>query len=194
MVDHQGTWDYLTVGDASTEHLHSIMSHVVQGLSGMVGQEFKYMLTSLSTRDIADLTECTGHPESETVGVYLRMHGALNGQAILIMGMVDAMNLVDLLMGNPLGTSSSLGIMQRSALAEIGNLVVAYFLNAVARLTDSRELLRPTPPAVVVDMIAVVLELLLSAKPDLGDQILVLEMHLQDLDEKVNICFWVVPD
>ncbi|MBN1875192.1 MAG: chemotaxis protein CheC [Anaerolineae bacterium] len=188
------TWDCLTTEQGFDERLQQVMAHVAHGLSTMVNKELNYTSPSVAIRPISELGTCNSDLEAGTVGIYLRMQGALSGQAILTLSMSSAMHLVDLLMNVPLGTSTYLGLMQRSALAEIGNLTVAYFLNAVSKLTQRTDLLRPTPPAVVVDMLGAILNLILTSDVVMHDKLMIVESNFEDVEKTVRLCFWILPD
>jgi chemotaxis protein CheC len=133
-----------------------------------------------------------GHPESETVAVYLKMQGELGGQAMLIMSTESALNLAALLMERAPGSSKELGELERSALAEVGHLMVAYFLNAMAVLTGRPQF--PSPPAVMVDMLGSVMNILAASVGETSDALMIIETVLQDTEGMVTLRLWVLPD
>ena len=126
------------------------------------------------------------------VGVYLQMQGELGGQAMLIMTLSSALHLADLLMEQALGTATSLGDMESSALAEAGHLMVAYFLNAMAVLTGKP--LRPSPPGVMVNMLGAIVSVLATCVGEESDELMIIETVLQDAEGLVKAHFWVLPD
>ena len=142
--------------------------------------------------DFAELSTSVGHPESEMVGVYLKMQGDLGGQAMLMLSLSSALNLADLLMEETPGTSTSLGEVESSALAEAGHLMVAYFLNAMAVLTGKP--LRPSPPTVMVDMLGSILGVLATAVGVESNELMIIETILQDIEGLIEARFWVLPD
>ena len=74
---------------------------------------------------------------------------------------VDAMYLADWLLQARPGTTSRLGPLEYSALAETGNVVLSSFLNALAQFSNSS--LQPSPPTVMVDSPAALLEVALAS-------------------------------
>jgi chemotaxis protein CheC len=128
------------------------------------------------------------------IGVYLLIGGGLRGQAILILPLPSALNLVDLLMGEPPGTATELGEMERSALGEVGNLIVSYFLSAVADLVGMPQLLRPSPPAVMVDMLGAILDVIITPVAAVRDDLLIVETAFEGVQGTVQARFWVLPD
>jgi chemotaxis protein CheC len=142
--------------------------------------------------NFAEMFTSIGHPESEMVGVYFKMQGDLGGQAILMLSLSSALNLADLLMEETPGTSATLGEMERSALAEAGHLMVAYFLNAMAVLTGKP--LRPSPPAVMVDMLGAILSVLAATVGAVSNELMIIETVLHDIEGLIEGRFWVLPD
>ena len=126
------------------------------------------------------------------VAIYLQMQGDLSGQAMLIMTLPSALHMADLLMEEKVGTATSLGEMERSALAEAGHLMVAYFLNAMAVLTGRP--LRPSPPAVIVDMLGAIASVPATRVGEESDELMIIETVLQDTGGLLHLRFWVLPD
>ena len=103
-----------------------------------------------------------------------------------------ALELVDLLLDQPPGTTTRLDRLERSALAEVGNQTGTFFLNAVARMTG-REI-RPTPPAVMVDMVGSILDIIIATTGEIADQVLLIQADMNNGDRSVETNIWVIPD
>jgi chemotaxis protein CheC len=169
------------------------MENAARGLSGMLGRTITTGTSQAKVVNFSELYKDIGHPETGMVGIYLLMEGDLSGQAILILTVESALDMVDLLMEDPPGTSTSLGDLERSALGEVGNLTVAYFLNAMSSLTGRD--LRPSTPAVMADMLGAILNVLATTAGMTGDELLIIETVIQDPKDKlVEARFWVIPD
>ncbi len=194
MNDQKAIWHNLVSGPQSNQTLNQVMWQVVSGLSEMTGQSISNQAPQVEKIPLAQVPTRVGHPESEMVGVYLAIEGGLRGQAILILSLSSALNLADLLMGEPPGTSTELGDMERSALAEIGNMTLSYFLNATATIADAAEMLQPSPPAVMVDMLGAILNVIVTPVGAVRDDMLIVETGFQDSAGNVHGYFWVMPD
>ena len=166
--------------------------NAARGLSTLLGRDVTTGTVQARVVDLADISAGVGHPEDETVGIYLKMHGDLGGQALLILSLEDALNLTDILMEQGPGASTALNEIAQSALAETGHLMVAYFLNAMAVLTG--EPLRPSPPAVIVDMLGSILNIIATAVGENSDKLMIIETILQDTQGLFQLRFWVLPD
>jgi len=104
----------------------------------------------------------------------------------------EAHGLVDMVMSQEEGTTSTLGAMERSALGEVGNLTGTFFLNALAEVT--RMNIQPSPPAVMVDMGAAVLDVPLAALAASADEALVIKTIFLDDLRRIEAAFLVMPD
>ena len=180
--------------------LQAAMQNVERGLSRMVGRSIGITAPRLEKVPIAQLATCIGDPEAETVGVYLLLTGDLQGQAILLLPLDSALNLAGKILGTSPG-KKDLGELERGALAEVGNLMVSYFLNAMAELLGRPAPLYPSPPAVMVDMLGAMLNMVVTPVAAMSDHLLVVTCNLHTLtsvdegpDENIPIHFWLVPD
>ncbi len=168
------------------------MAHVAKGLSGMLGQDIDIVTTNVGLVPVPKVVDRVGGPEELVVGIYLIAQGDMPGHVMLILPIADALLLVDMLLGEPEGTTTELGSLERSALAELGNLTASYFLNSVAAATGFDT--RPSPPAVMVDMLGAVLNIILIAAGGAEPDIMLLDTVFSCLDREVKAFFWVVPD
>jgi chemotaxis protein CheC len=171
--------------------LHTAMESVACSLTDMIGQVIVNDAPKIKKVPVDQVSVCTNDSETTVVGIYLQMKSGLYGRVVLIMPLHFALNLVDLMTGTPGGTANKLDTVGISALAEMGNLTLSYFLNAVA---DSKsEMLHPSPPIVVVDMLSAILNTIV--KPSAAsDDLLVIETIFASTAMNVEFCFLVLPD
>lgn len=222
-----GTW-FRTLPRQETEKmLLDAVQHAAQGLSSMVGQTIHVEGVQVKTMPLAQVSVYAGNPETEMVGIYLLIRGGLEGQSILLLSRPSAVRLVDLLLGaspeatpfssevggHPMGDEPGQqpeidwpGELERSVLAEIGNLMVSYFLNAVADSLGKERLLYPSPAAVMVDMLGALLDVIATPVAARSNELLVVSCDLrsenvfsQDTDGNgdsrtgVQMLFWILP-
>lgn len=167
------------------------MEHAAGGLSEMVGHRISIEVPKTETIPIGRVAEYAGGPEVEMVGIYLLIDGEMPGQAILMAPLADALRLADMLLGEPEGTTTQLGDLERSALAEAGNLTVSYFLNEIASLTGMSS--RPSPPAVMVDMLGAILDVVAVPAAAFADDLVIVETVFKQTQRTVGVHFWVLP-
>ncbi len=181
----------LAVSERLEELLPVAMQHAAGGLSEMVGHRITIDVPRVETVPIAQVADYAGGPEAEMVGIYLLIDGEMPGQAILMAPLDDALRLVDMLLGEPEGTTTQLGDLERSALAEAGNLTVSYFLNEIATLTGVSS--RPSPPAVMVDMLRAILDVVAVPVASYTDELVIVETVFKQPQRTVGVHFWVLP-
>jgi chemotaxis protein CheC len=178
------------------EHLQQIAREGVhkaaRGFSGMLGQALSVSHFDIGWIPVTDIPNVLGGPEIEAAGIYLRSEGDFTGQIMLIVPLAKAYELVDLLMDNPVGTTTQLGSMERSALAEVGNITGTFFLSVVENTTG--HVARPTPPAVIVDMVGAIMDIIIAATGSARDQVLLFKSGFTCGSREVPANFWVIPD
>lgn len=167
-------------------------ANAAKGFSQMVGLELTVDNPEVKTVPLNDIPMLLGGPENDAVGIYLKIEGDIGGQIMLILPLDKAMSICDMLMEEPEGTTQELGSMERSALAEVGNLTGTFFLNAVAETTGLS--LRPTPPAVMVDMIGAILSVVIATMDEVNDNVLMFQATYKFNNRKIDADFWIVPD
>jgi len=168
------------------------LTNAATGLSTMVGTNLRVDNPCVKMINVKEIPVALGGPENEAVGIYLKSEGDMSGHFMLVIPYIKALELVDMLMEVPPGTTAELGSLERSALAEVGNLTTAFFLNAVAALTGVAA--RPTPPAVMVDMVGAILDVIVAATGGIGDYVLTFQASFICKDRSVQSDFWVIPD
>lgn len=111
---------------------------------------------------------------------------------MLIFPYERVLKLVDLLIGEPEGTTQQLGTYERSALAEVGNLCGSFFLSAVASMVGMEA--RPTPSAVMVDMVAAILDVIIAIAAGVVDHVMMLSTTFMHGRREEEASFWVILD
>jgi len=166
-------------------------ARTASGLSTMLGRPIRMAVPRLELVPIAQVADYVGGPEQEAVGIYLAISGDLAGHIMLILPLSDAMRLTDMLMEVPEGTTASLGPIERSALAEVGNVSASLFMSAMANASGLSAW--PSPPAVMIDMVGAILDVILIGCGAASDEILLLQTQFEGPDRSIEIYFWLVP-
>lgn len=162
------------------------------GLTQMVGQSITVTSPSVSLVSLLELPNLLDSLEDEAIGIYLRVESGINGQIMLVMPFTCALDLVDLLLDNPPGTTQEIGQMERSALGEVGNLIGSFFLNKFSEITGTSN--RPTPPAVMVDMLGAILDIIIASAGYVSEEVILLRSTFANGDRSLETSFWVIPD
>lgn len=119
-------------------------------LSSMLGCEVRIDIPEVRIMGYNEAIDWIGGPEVITAGVLVHMSGELNG----IMLSVQQMEFVNLVLARMVGRTveryEDLTELDRSALVEVGNIMISTFINALSGLADITT--RLTVPAFAVDM------------------------------------------
>ena len=191
---HRKIWQQLLEPDAR-ETLYMVLRRTAGTLSQLTNQVFHTDPAWVKRIPLSEVAIEAGHPETEMVGVYLRIEDGLNGHALLILPVESGLQLADSMLGRQPGSVTYLNSIEYSALAEVGNLAVSFFLNAVSEFVGDRSaFLRPSPPAVTVDMLGAILNTVVIPLAGIRDDLLVAGTTFKDMAGTTKIRFWVFPD
>ena len=168
------------------------IKNAAEGFSGMTGHKIEVSNPVLELVPLLTIPKVVGDLEDDAVGVYLRFEGDMPGQIMMIIPFHKALELADLLMGLDTGTTKTLSSMERSALGELGNLCGSFFLNSIAKTVGAN--FRPSPPAVMVDMVGAILDIVVATAGGVNEHVLLMHANFMDGARFVQTDFWVIPD
>lgn len=170
---------------------HSGSTNAFAGLSKMINREITIKALSLEEVLPRNVASLIGRAEDEVIGIYLSFSGTTSGYILLAFPPETAYRLVDMIIELPLGSTKSMGEMERSAIGEAGNIVGAFFLNTIADSAGQRLLL--SPPLVSVDTVGAVIgsvmaDILKQNKPLFG-----IRLSFSTQDHEIEGRFLVLP-
>jgi len=168
------------------------INNAVIGLSQMAGQDIKIVSMNVKKVLVKDIPGLFGGPEALIIAVYLEISGQSNGHMVVVYEPKVAFDLVDLLLGQPYGSTTELCDMERSTLGEMGNIMGSFFLNFISDTTGNR--FQPSPPAVMMDMAGAVLDSALASVLAYSDDTYIVETVFGTNDRQVSGTFLVIPD
>ncbi len=168
------------------------ITHAISGLSEMVGTQVRTTFISPRALDAVHLYEVVGDPESTMVAIHLGVTGKATGHILVLFQPETAFDLVDLLMDQPPGTTSSLDEMTVSVMGEMGNIMGAYFLTALSDNTGAA--LMPSPPTVLMDMAGAVLDAAVADVLLDSDELLLVETRFGTSDKQIRGVFLILPN
>ncbi len=166
--------------------------NAAKGFSGMVGRKIEVSNPTLALVPLLTIPKMVGGIEDDAVGVYLRFDGDMPGQIMMVIPYQKALELSDLLMGVPQGATQALGTLERSALGELGNLCGSFFLNSIAKTVGAS--FRPSPPAVMVDMVGAILDIVVATVGGVSEHVLLVHANFTEGARVVETNFYVIPD
>ena len=145
-------------------------------LSQILGKAVRITLPEVRIMEYNEAIEWIGGPETVTAGVLVKMGGQLNG-IMLSVQQLDFVNMVlDSMLGTHIEDYSQLDEMGRSALIEIGNIMISTFINALSSLANISVDL--TVPAFALDMQGAILAVPMAEYGGASDYIMTMGGNL----------------
>ncbi|PYG89843.1 chemotaxis protein CheC [Ruminiclostridium sufflavum DSM 19573] len=138
------------------------------------------------------VTQILGGEEMLVVGILLNVTGDITGSIMFTMDINAARQLVNILFGNKDSSSLEFDELELSALKEIGNILTASYLSALAGLTNLKIL--PSVPELAIDMAGAILSVPAIEFGKVGDSVLYIETEFSEGITKVFGDFLLIPD
>lgn len=161
-------------------------------LATLINSKIDMSVPQVSIVPFNDVSTMLGGADKEVVGIFLRVTGSANANILFVLTVEKALRLADMLMGRSLGESRDLQEIERSAMAEVGNIIASTYLNALAMFTQLT--LLPSVPAMAVDMAGALIDGVLARYGEVGDYVLVLETEFRKDFEDVVGHFFLLPE
>lgn len=166
--------------------------NAANALSLMLQKKVDISIPQVKIVPLEDVPDILGGPENIVIGIFLRVEGAAPGSVMFLLPEKQALELIDMLMMRGKGATQHLGEMEQSALKEIGNILTASYLNALAHLT--RLSLQPSIPAISRDMLGSILSIVLAEIGQFSDYALLIETKFIDGNDGITSQFFLVPE
>ena len=154
-------------------------------LSALLGRPVDISVPNAAALELADAVDAAGAAEDIVWAVLVGVGGDLQATALLVISDHDAAAIGALLGVEPDSEEA------RSALEEIGNILVASYVGAVGSMTGFVLDLRP--PASAHDMLAAVVSTVIAARSDGRDMAIMLDSELRIEREAIALSFMLLP-
>jgi len=163
-------------------------------LAQMINTRIEMNVPNVSILEFNKVPELIGGADTYVVGIYLTVSGSAPGSIVFLIPVEQACRLVDMLMGQPTGHTDpqTMGEIEYSAMMELGNIISATYLNALAMFTQLT--LMPSVPALGMDMAGALLNAILAQFGEVADHVLVLETQFKKGEEEIVGYFFLLPE
>lgn len=156
-----------------TEIVERGLRSASEGLCSMTQSAISLVSPRMQFTPLSAVPGIAGGPETVVVAVYVGLEGDLSGHLMMLFDQDSACRVAELMFEAPPGSMTQLDEMASSALAEVGNVTGASFMNALSNRTGLKVI--PTTPAVITDMAGAILEAVVAELYLAGDEALVVE-------------------
>jgi len=156
-------------------------------LSELLNEKVDMTVPSVNIIPFDDIFSKIG-VEEVVIGVIVRVLGDIPGNILFTLEKEVALKIISSLMGEQQEQITEIG---SSALCEIGNIISASFMNAIAKLTNL--VLLPSVPAVAVDMMGAILSTTFIESGQFDEYVLDLETQFLQENQKISGHFYYIP-
>jgi len=142
--------------DALREAANIGAAHAATALSQITNRRVMIEVPEVAVIPLEEVGSILGDPAVGVCAVIMEVYGKVSGRTLQVFPEATAARLTNVLLRTrePL-LPSEFGLIERSALKEIGNILVAAYLNALSALTG--ETLTMSAPAFAYDMAGAIL-------------------------------------
>jgi chemotaxis protein CheC len=147
-------------------------------LSRWLGRPVRLEISSVEEVPLEEATEILGPGETLVASCAMALRGGLDGLLLLVFEDRSGLALVDMLLGQPAGTTETWGELEQSAAKETANIVGCAYLNSLAAHLPAdaadRGQLAPGPPIFRHEFAASLLEFALMDQASVSDRLLLI--------------------
>lgn len=139
-------------------------------LSQMLGREVRITMPEVRIMGYNEAIEWIGGPEAVTAGVLVKMSGDVGGIMLSVQKLELVNFILETMLGQGIKSYEELEELQRSALIEIGNIMISAFVTALSGLAGIE--IDLTVPAFAVDMQGAILTVPMAEYGGMSDYLM----------------------
>jgi len=165
-------------------------------LSKWLGKHSEITIEQIEEIPLAEATNVLGDPDAPACACSMGLRGRFTGQLVMVFDDPSGFALADVLLNQPVGTSTGWGEVEQSAALETANIIGCAYLNALARSfrTGNEQEMLPTPPRFVRDYAASLMQFILMDQAMASDHVFLTRTEFRIEGEQVGWSLLFVPD
>jgi len=160
-------------------------------LSAMLDTELVNDVTSVSFLPLREVAPWLGGSDKLVAGTYTYLCGDLRSGILVVLPEDSAAAILEHLTKEPVDLSC-LTEIQKSALREIGNICLCWYLMAVCRMVDVDMI--PAPPDATVDLLGAVLDIPLACLGSEVDTAIAVHTSFKGIERQLDGYFLMLPE
>ena len=160
----------------------------------MIDTKVMISVPRISVQKLTQVSPMVSAGEEPVAAVLLHMLGDATGHTLLVFPRDVALRMTELMLRRDKGSSTSIGMLEQSAINEVGNILSSAYMNALADLMGM--ILLPSPPKFSVDSSAAVLNHAHSFSAEKPENVVLVETELllSESNEQLRGFFLLLPD
>lgn len=168
--------------------------NAASALSSMLNCETDISVPVVKLLDFDDAVNFLGGPERVVIGMLINIHGDINGMMLYVIQHSFASQMTQGVFGTSIEDLLSLNEMEHSFIQEIGNILSASYINAIASLTGLT--IDISVPNMTVDMVGAILSVPAIQFARVGNKVLFIDdsFTIGQNHEKINSNMILIPE
>ncbi len=169
--------DYNDLNDMQLDALREIgnigSGNAASALALMLDQPVNIGVPQIRILDYNQVVDKLGGPEQLMVGLLLSLEGDTTGMIMFLLHKEFANMLLSTLTGCDFNENGEIDEISESAIREVGNIMAASYINAIAELTGLN--INITVPSLSIDMVGAILSVPAIYYANISDKIIFIE-------------------
>jgi chemotaxis protein CheC len=153
-------------------------------LSHMLGKDIQMSVPESHVGDLLEVQRLLGNKNEEVLALFLKMLGDVNGAMLIVFTKESSLSLVQFLTKKTRKELSELDELDKSALLEVGNILLGASITALGKFLDINVL--HSIPDLEVDMLGSIMQSVLMEVGNKSEKILAFKVNLSIEDAKIS--------
>ncbi|HEB29266.1 MAG TPA: hypothetical protein ENI15_00110 [Spirochaetes bacterium] len=155
-------------------------------MTQLMGRDIRVSFPETRVVLISEVAKELGGEEAQVGGIYVKLKGDISGGILLVLPIDHLFQFSDMMYRREPGTTKEITDEEISGLAEMGNILSASFIRAMADTTKLE--INQEVPEMAIDMCLPVVDSILARFNQPGDEILLTEADLYYTEEEQAVC------
>lgn len=166
--------------------------NAAMALAEMLATPIDISVPTVQILDYEAAMESMGGPETMIVCLLLSFDGDINGMIMFLLEKDFAHMMINTLMGEDTEVFDPEDPVSNSALTEVGNIMAASYVNAIASMTNMR--INLSVPDMSIDMLGAILSVPAIHYANISDKIIMIQNQLQGNNTSASNRILMLPD
>lgn len=188
--------DYSDLNEYQLDALREIgnigSGNAATALSAMLERTVSINVPTIKVLDYNTVVESLGGPETILLGILLGLDGDVHGMMMFLLNKEFAHTVLNSLLGTDFSEMNNLDDMSRSAILEVGNIMAASYVNAIASLTGLK--IDISVPNMCFDMAGAMLSVPAIYYANISDKIILIEDEFGHVNRDMSSHILMIPE
>ena len=160
-------------------------------LAGLLNRKIDMKAPVVRIMDIANVDNALGGPETPVVAILVELSGDIRGIMMFIVSQHFTKIMLKSLLNEENVDCMRLTDMERSAISEIGNIMIGSYVSAISELANLK--IKISVPAVTSDMVGSLLTVPAAETGAVSDEIIFVEDDFKNSNNSISANMMLVP-